>query len=88
MEAYLEGIRLIQLVPTVRIENWLKTDEPDLLRKELNKLIESNQFTSGDIYWQRILQQTSQVDLLAMKAKMQAWFGLMIAQLVKVGSAK
>ena len=88
VEAYLEGIRLIQLVPTVRIENWLKTDEPDLLRKELNKLIESNQFTSGDIYWQRILQQTSQVDLLAMKAKMQAWFGLMIDQLVKVGSAK
>ena len=88
VEAYLEGIRLIQLVPTVRIESWLKTDEPDLLRKELNKLVESNQFTSGDIYWQRILQQTSQIDLLAMNAKMQEWFGLMIAQLVKVGSAK
>lgn len=88
-ESYVQSYHDLQLVPTVNIKSYLKTIEEDSavdfqrVLMMLHKLGQTDDYVTGDIYWQRILaqQEWDETLLNEINERTRAWFKLMITQL-------
>ena len=80
VESYLAGQSQLQLIPTQGIEAYLKqianeeTVEDDKCFAQLIKIAEGDDYSRGDLYWQRVLGQTQELDLAWINQQVKAWF--------------
>ena len=88
-ESYLRSYQQLQLVPTEDIEGYLKAIKNDAETEEntcldrLYKIAFGDQYTAADIYWQRVWQQTTQIDTAEINRITQGWFETMAESLLK-----
>ncbi|WP_273393789.1 exodeoxyribonuclease V subunit gamma [Actinobacillus porcinus] len=82
VEAYLQGLQQIQLIPTVDLSNGLKMSEKSAVDKMafLSKIAYGNgQYgEKADFYWQRVFMQKQNWDFEKMSKQIQDWFALML----------
>lgn len=86
VEAYLQGLQHIQLVPTVELDKCLKMAEKNVPENQaiLEKMAYGDNYgAKADIYWRRILTQTQHWEFESMGSQVVAWFGLMTKSLKK-----
>jgi len=80
VESYLAGLSQLQLIPTQGIEAYLKqiTNEDEVDGEkcfaQLTKIAEGSDHSPGDLYWQRVLAQTQELDLNWINQQVKAWF--------------
>ena len=83
VESYLVGQSQLQLIPTQGIEAYLKQivheDEVDVDKclAQLIKIAEGDDYSRGDLYWQRVLVQTQELDLNWINQQVKNWFAPM-----------
>ncbi|PJG84606.1 exodeoxyribonuclease V subunit gamma [Conservatibacter flavescens] len=88
VEAYLRGEYKLQLIPSPKMGEYFK-----LLNKEENEINmaqyraiferiayeENYTFVSEDLYWQRVLSQSRQIDFDEVNGEFLRWFGLLLS---------
>ena len=83
VESYLAGQSQLQLIPTQGIEAYRKQianeDEVDGDKcfAQLTKIAEGEDYSRGDLYWQRVLVQTQELDLNWINQQVKNWFAPM-----------
>ena len=89
VESYLAGQAQLQLIPTQGIEAYRKQianeDEVDVDKclAQLIKIAEGDDHSRGDLYWQRVLVQTQELDLNWINQQVKAWFVPMLQAIKK-----
>ncbi|QIM68160.1 exodeoxyribonuclease V subunit gamma [Basfia succiniciproducens] len=98
VKAYLQGLKQVQIVPTYKIDDYLKSCQPETEFDTLsafNNLRDlfksSNNYTNEkeDIYWTRVFQQATELNsdkekLMQIQQTTRDWFGLMLNSVEKV----
>ena len=80
VESYLAGLSQLQLIPTLGIEAYLKqianeeAVDGEKCFAQLTKIAEGDDYSRGDLYWQRVLVQTQELDLAWINQQVKAWF--------------
>ena len=89
VESYLAGQAQLQLIPTQGIEAYLKQianeNEVDVDKclAQLINIAEGSDYSPGDLYWQRVLVQTQELDLNWINQQVKAWFVPMLQAIKK-----
>ena len=89
VQSYLVGRSHLQLIPTANLEAYLKLlgDESavdfDQCFALLNKIAFGDERSRGDLYWQRVLVQTQELDLTWINQQVKAWFVPMLQAIKK-----
>ncbi|WP_109077624.1 exodeoxyribonuclease V subunit gamma [Aggregatibacter kilianii] len=83
VQCYLVGRSHLQLIPTANLEAYLKLlgDESavdfDQCFALLNKIAFGDERSRGDLYWQRVLMQTQELDVNEINQQVKNWFAPM-----------
>lgn len=84
VESYLAGYAQLQLIPTTGIDAYLEliSNESAVDFEQcfarLTKIAEGDDYSRGDLYWQRVLTQTQELDLNWINQQVKAWFAPML----------
>ena len=84
VESYLAGYAQLQLIPTTGIDAYLEliSNESAVDFEQcfarLTKIAEGDDYSRGDLYWQRVLVQTQELDLNWINQQVKAWFAPML----------
>ena len=89
VESYLAGYAQLQLIPTTGIDAYLEliSNESAVDFEQcfarLTKIAEGDDYSRGDLYWQRVLVQTQELDLNWINQQVKAWFVPMLQAIKK-----
>ena len=84
VESYLAGYAQLQLIPTTGIDAYLElisnesAVDVEQCFARLTKIAEGDDYSRGDLYWQRVLVQTQELDLNWINQQVKAWFAPML----------
>ena len=89
VESYLAGYAQLQLIPTTGIDAYLElisnesAVDVEQCFARLTKIAEGDDYSRGDLYWQRVLVQTQELDLNWINQQVKAWFVPMLQAIKK-----
>ena len=84
VKSYLAGYAQLQLIPTTGIDAYLElisnesAVDVEQCFARLTKIAEGDDYSRGDLYWQRVLVQTQELDLNWINQQVKAWFAPML----------
>ncbi|MDO4626475.1 MAG: exodeoxyribonuclease V subunit gamma [Pasteurellaceae bacterium] len=89
VQSFILGRSRLQWVVTQDVGGYLKliSNEPvdlDKCRAKLDDIANGSPYQSGNVYWQRLLEQSQQVDLTKINHQTADWFALMNQSLINV----